>query len=67
MKAERKRDMTQAMQDYEDEHYARLANMARLRALRLETERAESKAASAPQSVKKKKGATEIVNAPQTR
>jgi hypothetical protein len=54
LKAERERDMVQAMQDYENEHCARLANMARLRALRLETERAGSQAASAPRSAKKK-------------
>jgi hypothetical protein len=58
LKAERDRDMAQAMQDYENEQCARLANMARLRALRLEKERAESKAA-APRSAKKKKAATE--------
>jgi len=58
LKAERDRDMAQAMQDYENEQCARLANMARLRALRLENERAESKAA-APRSAKRKKAATE--------
>ncbi|MDE2075413.1 MAG: hypothetical protein KGJ81_18425, partial [Alphaproteobacteria bacterium] len=52
MKAERERDMAQAMQDYENEQCARLANMARLRALRLAKERAESKATSAPRSAK---------------
>ena len=41
LKAERDRDMAQAMQDYENEQWARLANMARLRALRLENVRAE--------------------------
>jgi hypothetical protein len=53
LKAERGRDMAQAIQDYENEQRARLANMARLRALRLENERAESTAA-APRSAKKK-------------
>ena len=41
-KAERERDMAQAMRDYENDHQARLANMTRLRALRLEKERVES-------------------------
>ena len=54
LKAERDRDMAQAMQDYENEQWARLANMARLRALRLENVRAELTAA-APRSAKKKK------------
>ena len=63
-KAERERDMAQAMQDYEDEQCARLANMARLRALRLEKERAESKATSAPRSAKKKKAAKASASAP---
>ena len=54
LKAERDRDMAQAMQDYENEQCTRLANMARLRALRLEKERAQSKTA-APRSAKKKK------------
>ena len=64
LKAERDRDMAQAMQDYENEQCARLANMARLRALRLENERAESKAASASPSAKKKKAATKTGGAP---
>jgi hypothetical protein len=63
LKAERDRDMAQAMQDYENEQCARLANMARLRALRLENERAKSKAA-APRSAKRKKAATETGRAP---
>jgi hypothetical protein len=63
LKAERERDMAQAMQDYEDEQRARLANMARLRALRLEKERAAAKATSAPRSAKKKKAATETASA----
>jgi hypothetical protein len=41
LKAERGRDMAQAMRDYENEQCARLANMARLRVLRLEKEPAE--------------------------
>ncbi len=63
LKAERDRDMAQAMQDYENEQCARLANMARLRALRLEKECAESNAA-APRLAKKKKAATETGCAP---
>jgi hypothetical protein len=63
-KAERERDMAQAMQDYENERCGRLANMARLRALRLEKERAELKATSAPRSVRKKRAATPIGRAP---
>jgi hypothetical protein len=54
-KAERQRDMAQAMQDYENERCIRLATMARLRALRLEKERAELKATSAPRSVIKRR------------
>ena len=42
LKAERERDMAQAVRDYENDHRARLANMTRLRALRAEKERAES-------------------------
>jgi len=56
LKAGREREMAQAMQDYENEQRARLANMARLRALRLEKERAESKAASAPREEKSGNG-----------
>ena len=63
LKAERDRDMARAVQDYENERCARLANMARLRALRLENERAES-TATAPRSAKKKKAATETRRAP---
>jgi hypothetical protein len=62
LKAERDRDMAQAMQDYENEQCAHLANMARLRALRLEKERAQSKPV-APRSAKKKKAATEAGHA----
>jgi hypothetical protein len=64
LKVERERDMAQAMRDYETEQSARIANMARLRALRLEKERAESKAASASPSAKKKKAATKTGGAP---
>jgi hypothetical protein len=64
LKVERERDMAQAMRDYETEQSARIANMARLRALRLEKERAESKATSPPPSAKKKKGATKTGSAP---
>jgi hypothetical protein len=63
LKAERDRDMAHAMRDYENEQCARLANMARLRALRLGNERAESKAAT-PRSAKKKKAATATGRAP---
>ena len=54
LKAERERDMAQAMREYEDEQRALKANMARLRALRVAKEHAESKATAAPQSAKKK-------------
>ena len=54
MKAERERDKAQAVRDYEAEQLARQANMARLRALRLAQEVAESKATTAPRSAKKK-------------
>jgi hypothetical protein len=63
LKAERDRDMARAVLEYENEQCARLANMARLRALRLENERAESKAAARP-SAKKKKAATKAGGAP---
>jgi len=54
LKAERERDMAQAMRDYIDEQRALRDNMARLRALRLSKERAESKATTAPRSARKK-------------
>ena len=60
-KAERERDMAQAMREYEAEQRALKANMARLRALRLAKDRAESKATTAPRSARKtakKKAAT---------
>lgn len=59
LKAERERDMAQAMQDYENEQRARRANMARLRALRLAKERTEAKGTAAPPAAKKKKAATQ--------
>ncbi len=63
LKAERKRDMAQAMRDYENEQRMRLANMQRLRALRLAKERAESKTTMA-RPAKKKKAATQSGGAP---
>lgn len=53
VKAQRERDMAQAMQEYGNEQSARLANMARLRALRVEKQRAESKATVAARSAKR--------------
>lgn len=47
MKAERERDKAQAVRDYEAEQLARQANMARLRALRLAKERADTMTAAA--------------------
>lgn len=41
-KAERERDKTEAMREYQSESRASLDNMARLRALRLAKENAES-------------------------
>lgn len=58
VKAQRERDMAQAMQDYEKEQSARLTNMARLRALRLEKERAQSKAISTPRPGKRARAAS---------
>lgn len=55
LKAERARDMAEAMRDYKDEERARLINMQLLRALRLEKERAESEAAAEALLAKKKK------------
>lgn len=52
-KAERERDATQAMQDYEAEKRATQANMARLRALRLAKERADAQASADQASAKK--------------
>lgn len=46
-KAERDRDKAQALLDYEAEHLAARANMARLRALRLAKERADSQVTKA--------------------
>ena len=53
LKSERERDKVQAVQDYEEEQRARQANMARLRALRLAKERADSKKIAAPRLAKK--------------
>lgn len=63
LKAERERDMAQAMRDYENEQDARRANMARLRALRLAKEHADSKGTAAPRSTKKKKATTQTGSA----
>jgi hypothetical protein len=54
LKAERERDKVQAVRDYGEENRARQANMARLRALRLAKERADSQAITVPRSTKKK-------------
>ena len=54
MKAERERDNAQAMRDYEVEQLARHAKMARLRALRLAKERADTQATTARRPVRKK-------------
>jgi len=53
LKAERERDKTQAMRDYEAEGHARQANMLRLRALRLAKESAAAQAAPARRPAKK--------------
>jgi hypothetical protein len=57
LKTERERDKAQALQDYENEHRARQANMARLRGLRLAKERADAKKAAAPRPARKKAAA----------
>lgn len=57
LKAERERDKVQAVQDYADEQRARQTNMARLRALRLAKERADSKKIAAPRPAKTKAAA----------
>ena len=54
-KAERERDKTQALQDYEAEKRAAQANMMRLRAQRLANERADSLAPAPQQPAKTKK------------
>jgi hypothetical protein len=54
MKAERERDKAQAMLDYQAEQFARQANMARLRDLRLAKERTDALAAAARRLVTKK-------------
>ena len=54
LKAERERDKAQAMRDYQAEQFARQANMARLRDLRLAKERTDALAAAARLLVTKK-------------
>ena len=56
VKAERERDKAQAMRDYEAEQFSRLANMERLRALRLAKESADALATAARRPVSKKAG-----------
>lgn len=53
-KAERERDKTQAMRDYQAEINARQANMARLRALRLAKESADAQSTIVARPAKKK-------------
>ena len=53
-KAERERDKNEAMREYQTENRASLANMARLRALRLAKENADSQVPAAPQPAKRK-------------
>ena len=53
-KAERERDKSQAMRDYQAEINARQANMARLRALRLAKESADAQSTIVVRPVKKK-------------
>lgn len=52
-KAERERDKTQAMRDYQAEINARQANMARLRALRLAKEGADAQSTNVARPAKK--------------
>jgi hypothetical protein len=59
MKTERERDKAQALRDYEAEQLARQANMARLRALRLAKERADT-LAKAGRRPTRKKATTEV-------
>jgi alpha-D-ribose 1-methylphosphonate 5-triphosphate diphosphatase PhnM len=58
-KAERERDKTEAMREYQTENRASLANMARLRALRLAKESTESQPQAA-QSTAKRKAASKL-------
>lgn len=51
LKAERERDKTQAMREYEAEKTAWQANMMRLRALRLARESADAQTTSAHQPI----------------
>lgn len=53
-KAERERDKTEAMREYQTENRASLANMARLRALRLAKESTASQPQAAPPPAKRK-------------
>lgn len=53
-KAERERDKTQAMRDYQAEINARQANMARLRALRLAKESGDAQSTDVPRPAKNK-------------
>ena len=53
-KAERERDKTEAMREYQTENRASLANMARLRALRLAKESTGSQPQAAPRPAKRK-------------
>ena len=53
-KAERERDKTEAMREYQAERLAFQANMARLRALRLAKERADSQLPATPRPAKRK-------------
>jgi hypothetical protein len=62
MKAEREREKAQAVRDYAAEQLARQTNMARLRALRLAKERAETLVARVPEPASKK-AATKLARA----
>jgi hypothetical protein len=53
-KAERERDKTEAMREYQTENRASLANMARLRALRLAKENIDSQPQAVPPPAKRK-------------
>jgi hypothetical protein len=53
-KAERERDKSEAMREYQTERLASRTNMARLRALRLAKESADSQPQAAPRPAKRK-------------
>ena len=53
-KAERERDKSEATREYQTEKLAAQANMARLRALRLAKESADSQPQAAPRPAKRK-------------